>query len=154
MAKATKTRQLTNDERAAKLIELVNQKKAAIEQAERPNYITKMILSWSETGSTDTINLNVQSDPRVFIKLLAHLRTQETAFNAAAAELGITDVPFTWQGHTIEQWKTDIQTRLNRAQLSKLKEDLKKYEDVLNASISEEKRTEMKLNAIAAELGV
>lgn len=152
MAKA-KTKQLSNDERAAKLIELVNQKRAAIAQAEKPNYVTNMVFSMSEDGATDTFNLNIHTNPKTFVKILAHLRTKEAAFNAAAVELGIVDIPFTWQTYTTEQWKSDIVKRLNRVQISKLREDLKKIEDVLNDSISEEKRTQLKLDAIAAELG-
>jgi len=153
MAKALKSIKQSNDERAARLIEIVNQKKAAIAQAEKPTYITNLSFSPTENGTGDRININTITEPKQFISILAVLREKETAFQLAAEELGITNLQFTWQGYSVEDWKTDLITRLNKVQISKLKDELKVYESKVNALISPEKRAEMELAALEAELG-
>lgn len=153
MAKATKPVQLSNDDRAARLIEIVNQKKAAIAQAERPTYLTNLSFSPSENGSTDRINLNVITEPKHFVSILAVLREKENAFNSAANELGLSDVTFQWQGYSVEDWKADLVTRLNKVQINKRKDELKVLEAKVNALISPEKRAQMELDALEAEIG-
>lgn len=153
MAKQVKTVQSSNDERAEKLISILNQKKAEIAKAEKPTYLTNLSFSVTETGANDRININVITEPKQFIAILAILREKEVAFQLAAEELGLVDVPFTWQGYSVEDWKTDLVTRLNKVQINKRKEELKILEAKVNTLISPEKRAQMELDALEREIG-
>ena len=75
------------------------------------------------------------------------------AWDEAAKDLGV-DMKFDWFGFSVEDWKSDLQTRINKIQITKKKAELEALESKLNLLISPEMRTQMEIDAISKELGI
>lgn len=143
---------LTHDEKIEKLFEVVSQKKAEIAKAEKPNYATNCTFGFTEESAANRINLQTTTDLKTFVTILAFLNERETSFELAKEELGLMELKFTWMGFTVEDWRKDIQTRINKIQINKKKEELESLNSRLNALISPEMRATMELEAIEKEL--
>jgi hypothetical protein len=72
-------------------------------------------------------------------------------YETAAAMLSY-DGEFKWQGFTLEQWRADIQTRMNKIQITAKRKELEDMEKQLNNLISPERRREMELEALTKKL--
>ena len=142
----------SNDERAQKLIEIIQLKKKEIEQAEKPQYRTNCMFNYTEGMATGGINLQVQQDLVVLVNILSFLNNKEASFDLTTEELGLTDLKFTWQGHSVADWKADIQTRINKIQIKKKKDELAVYESKLNNIISPERKAQMELDELERSL--
>jgi chaperonin cofactor prefoldin len=86
--------------------------------------------------------VKIQNDESIesLVRTLASFRVREEAFNKASKELGV-DVEFKLNGHSIDDIKEDIKTRIkvvsNKTKLDKLKEAKKELEGLIS---DEEKR--------------
>mgnify|MGYP001270327641 CR=1 FL=1 len=140
------------DKQTMDLIKKVQQQKAEIEKAERPNWITNCSFSYVE-GSAKTVNLHVCRDVREMVCIAAFLKDREKSYDAASKELGVEAPPFQWDGFTVKDWMSDIKTRIDKVQIESKKKKLETLEARLNKIVSPELRAKMELEAIAAELG-
>lgn len=140
------------DKKTLDLIQLVKTQKAEIAKAERPNWKTNRSFSYVE-GSSQIINLAVESNVKNLILIAAFLQDKELSYKKAATALGVENPgEFTWGGSPVADWIDDLKLRIAKIQIEAKKKKLELLESRLNAVISPELRAEMELEAIASEL--
>ena len=150
-------KKMTTDEKDAKveqLLAIVAKQKADIAKAERPKWETNCSFGYNEDSNAGRINLQVVSDVDEITKALAFLISKAAAYATAAEILGQPDAKFKWMGYTLEQWKSDFQTRVSKIQITASRKKLEAAETALNGLISQEKREEMKLAELEKQLGL
>ncbi len=135
------------DEQVQELFKIVQEKKSAILKAEKPNWQTNCSFGFDKNSSARQ-NIQVVSDMDELTEMFAFLLRREEYHNKASIELGV-DSKFKWMGFTLDQWKSDIQTRIDKIQISKKKQELEQLESRLNSLISPDLRAEMELSEIA-----
>lgn len=141
---------LTHDEKVQLLFSKLQAKKAEVANAIKPQYITGGQFRYSE-GVSNPIDIVSARDERKLVEILTFLKERSSKYNEAAAELGV-DVNFTWLGFTVDEWTTDLKTRISILQLSKRKAELKELEERVNAIVSPELRRKMEIEALEALL--
>ena len=92
-----------------------------------------------------TININVCSDD-VLLLLLIRLNS----YLMSAVDLGMND--FEISGYSVTAWINDIKSKLDVSGLMKEEYDLKRMESRLNKLLSDDKKTELEIDEIAALL--
>ena len=142
----------TTDERVKELFDSVQEKKLAIEKAERPCWKTSGTFGFSANSAHDRAQIATLTDIRKIIEMYAFLIERKEKSELAAKELGVT-YNFTWLGHSVEEWKEDFQTRVNQISIQEKRKELAEIESRLNSIISPELKAQMELEAIAKLLG-
>ena len=136
------------DEKIKELWDTVIAKKEAIHKAEKPNWITNCSFSFSRSGNVqDTSNIQTISDTKFFVEALGFLMQSEDSFDKAAAELGVKST-FQWRGYSVNDWKTDFKTRIDKIKIADKKKELAALEARLGAIISPELKAELELAEI------
>lgn len=138
------------DKKTRALFEIVQKKKGEIKAAEKPQWKTNCAFYFTESPK-DPFNLQITTDIGNLVRALAFLYEKEAAYKVAAKDLGV-DIPFSWHGYSTEQWKVDIQARIDKIQIEKKKKELEALEKRLDAILSPELKAEMELEAITKEL--
>jgi len=138
----------TTDERVKELFDSVQEKKLAIEKAERPCWKTSGTFGFSANSAHDRAQIATLTDIRKIIEMYAFLIERKEKSVLAAKELGVT-YNFTWLGHSVEEWKEDFQTRVNQISIQEKRKELAEIESRLNSIISPELKAQMELEAIS-----
>jgi hypothetical protein len=138
----------TTDEKVKDLFNSVQEKKLAIEKAERPCWLTSGNFGYSTNSAHDRINVQIVSDYRKIVEMYAFLIDRKEKSEKSANELGV-DYKFTWLGFTVDEWKNDFQTRVNQLSIQEKRNELAEIEARLNAIISPDLRAQMELEAIS-----
>lgn len=146
---ATKTK--TTDEKIKELFQIVQEKKLAIEKAERPCWKTSGNFGFSANSAHDRSNVFTITDVRKLVEMLSFLNERKEKSEGAAQELGV-EFNFTWLGFTVDEWKSDFQTRVNQISIIEKRKELKECEARLNLVLSPELRAEMEVDAITKQL--
>jgi len=144
-----------NDQNAQTLalIEEVKKQKVEIAKFERANWLTNCVFSYIENDTNKSISLHVASDLKELINIVAFLMAKSVDYNDAITMLNIEHAPkFTWCGFTVDDWVTDVKTRINKIQLSTKRKKLESLESRLSAIITPELRAKMELDAITSEM--
>ena len=76
-----RTKKTDPDDKIMALLDNVKAQKAAIAEAERPNYKTNMTFSFVDGNLAQAVNLRVASDVAQLLKILAHVRMAATAYH-------------------------------------------------------------------------
>lgn len=140
------------DTKTLQLIAEVKKQKSEIARADRPTWRTNCSFSQNE-GSSQTVNLQVESDVRRLIQIAAFIEQKHVGYALAASSLSVESPPqFAWGGFSLEDWLEDIKTRLMKIQISAKRRKLEVLEERLNSIISPELRAQIELEAIASEL--
>ena len=144
----------TPDDKIDALLADVKQQKEAIAEAEKPTYRTNRTFSFTDGDLNRSINLAVVSDVGALLKMAGFVMSQFQGYVTAAQSLlpGETAPCFTWCGFTAEDWLHDIGLRISQVTLKAKKERLARAEERLNSLLSPERRRELELAAIEAEL--
>ena len=148
MAKNTATKK-TGDELVQELFDKVQSKKAALAQANKPCWNTSGSFGYSPSNPSGDINIKTLNDKRKIVDMLAFLMDRARAHSEAASALGVT-AAFSWQGFTLNEWKSDFQTRVDQLMYTEKKKELDQLEARLDAILSPEMKRTMELNTIAA----
>jgi hypothetical protein len=135
------------DKKVQEFFKVVQQKKTEIAKAEKPDWKTNCSFSYNK-DSGSRINLQVVADVEELVMMLAFLIDKNQSFDKAQSFLG-TDLEFKWMGFTFNEWKSDIQTRINKVQISKKKKELEALESRLDKLISPELKAQMELDEIS-----
>lgn len=138
------------DKKVQELFKIVQIKKAEITKAEKPNWVTNCSFSYNRDSSY-RMNLQTITDLDELASMLAFLIDWDDSQRKALEILGITG-SLKWHGYTLEEWKEDIQTRVNKIQISEKKIELEILEKRLNSLISPELKAEMELADITKQL--
>ena len=133
------------------LFKKVEAKKLLIEKLKRPEYRTNQMFSYTE-DTREVVNLNTIGNVAGFVKILAHLLTQEQAHKKACEKLVVHGVPFKWQNHSMADWFHDIKIKVANLNIKNEKQELQRLEDKLNRLVSPEMKRKLELEAIAKEL--
>ncbi len=97
------------------------------------------------TMGSNNINLNVCSDNKLQLLLILL-----NAYLMSAKDLGMDD--FEISGYNVTTWIKDIKSKLEVSSLKKQQVDLKTMERKLDKLLSDDKKTELELDEIAALL--
>ena len=138
------------DEQVQKLFAIVQAKKEEISKAEKPNWETNGTFGYDKY-SASRINIHVTSDIEELVSILGHVIEKEKSFQSAQSILG-TDATFKWMGFTLKEWQYDIQTRINKIQIKKKKDELETLERRLDSLVSPELKRQMELDEITKML--
>ena len=138
----------TTDELVKELFDSVQEKKLAIEKAERPCWETSGNFGYSANSGHDRVNIQTVTDVRKLVEMYAFLIDREEKSESAAKDLGV-EYKFTWLGFSVEEWKNDFQTRVNQISIQEKRKELSEIESRLNAIISPELKAQMELEAIS-----
>lgn len=134
------------DEQVQKLFQVVQAKKAEIAKAEKPNWETNCSFGYIKDSSSRT-NIQVVADVEELVHILGFLIEKQKAFESAQSILD-TGLTFKWMGYTLDQWQSDIKTRIDKIQITKKKKDLEALESRLDKLISPELKAKMELEEI------
>lgn len=129
-----------NDERVLQLKKVIGEKKAELKSVKRFTPITNCVLDLEG----QKYNLNVLQ--------LADLRSLLVRLNMyliSAKDLGIK---LEIAGYNIDEWITDIKSKIEIFEYKKKESELKTLEAKLDKMLSDEKKTELELDEIAALL--
>ncbi|GBG14812.1 secretin [Novimethylophilus kurashikiensis] len=146
------TEQLTADQKVEKLLAAVAVQRKEVDaldaQTKRPwETNCSFKLEWA------AVPVNLQTAPLTMVlSLTAELVMRRSASAEAARILGLEDATITLSGFSYEAWEADFKKRVA---IIRLQEKRKKLDDVearLNQLVSPEKRREMELAAVEAEL--
>lgn len=141
------------DQKTIKLIAEVKKRREEISRLERPNWKTNCSFTYDEERLNNAVNLHVERDIKKLISYYAFLRSKESFYIAAAAEMKLEQFPdFVWCSFPVADWMADIQTRINQIQISDKRKNLELLESRLNAVVSPELKAQMELEAIEKEL--
>ena len=141
-----------NDKVVQELFAKVQEKKKEITKAEKPNWNTNCSFGFVKESS-QRCNIQTISDIDDLIEIFAFLVDKSAAFDKACSLLEVKDRTFKWLGFTLEEWQTDIRTRITRIQITKKKQELESLEKRLDSLVSPELRAELELKAISEALG-
>lgn len=145
------TTKKTTDQLVKELFDQVQEKKLAIEKAEKPCWQTSCTFAYSADSAHDRKDIRVMNDVRKIVDMLAFLIDRKEKSEKAAQELGV-EHKFTWLGFSLDEWKSDFQTRVNQISIQERRKELAEIEARLNAIISPELKAQMELEALAALL--
>ncbi len=138
----------TTDQKVRELFDLVQEKKLAIEKAERPCWSTGGNFGFSSNSAHDRTNVQTVNDVRKIVEMYAFLIDRKEKSEKAAEELGVK-YSFTWLGFTVNEWFNDFSIRVNQISLQEKRKELAEIESRLNAIISPELKAQMELDAIS-----
>ena len=131
-----------NDDRILELKKQIGAKKKSISER-KVKFIpeTNCVLNMDRM----TINLNVCSDDALLLLLI-----RLNSYLMSAKDLNMAD--FEISGYSVTAWIKDIKSKLEVSGLKKEESDLKKMESKLDKLLSDDKKTELEIDEIAALL--
>ena len=142
----------TQDELVQRLFNVAQEKKKAIEKAEKPNWLTNSSFSYDEDGSSRR-NIRVINSVAELVKMQAFLIEKRNSYEEASKMLEY-EIPFTWLGFSFEEWSSDFKVMATKINITKEKQKLEAIEEKLDGLISPELKRQMELEAISKELGL
>lgn len=131
-----------NDERVLQLKEIIDKKKAELKAVKRFVPITNCVLDLDN----QRYNLNVLQ-----LNDLKLLLVKLNMYFMSAKDLGIIELEFS--GYNVAEWMTDIKNKIDIFEHKAKEAELKTLEAKLDKMLSDEKKTELELDEIAALLG-
>ena len=147
------------DQQVLDLFNLVRTKQSEISKSERPKWTTTCVFSYSpdDTNAGSRVNIQTVTDISKLTDILGFLIQKFEYYNKALEAIGNTKINignFSWMGFSIDDWKSDIISRINQISVKAKKKELDTLSDRLNAIVSPEQRREMELEAIKKELSL
>lgn len=131
-----------NDDRILELKKQIEDKRKAISE-KKIRFVPETNCVLNMDGIT--INLNVCSDDALVLLLI-----RLNSYLMSAVDLGMPD--FEISGYSVTDWIKDIKSKLEVSSLKKEETDLKKMESKLDKLLSNDKKTEIKIDEIASLL--
>lgn len=128
------------------LYKVVQDKKAAIQKAEKPSWETNCAFRYNKENSAST-NIQVCGDVDELTFMLGFLFEKKRGFEEAQKFLGVKG-KFRWLGYSFEDWSTDIKTRIDKIEITAKKKELQVLEERLDALVSPDMKRQMELAEI------
>jgi hypothetical protein len=128
------------------LFEVVQQKKAEIAKAEKPNWLTNCAFRFN-LESSSSINLQVCSEIETLINILGFLCEKKRGHDEAISLLGLSST-FKWLNFTFDEWCSDIKTRIDKINISAKRKELEILESRLDNLVSPELKRKLELEEI------
>ena len=130
-----------NDERVLQLKKIIEDKKAELKAAKRFTPLTNCVLDLD--GQKYNLNVLQMADLQL---LLVKLNMYLMSANSLNINLEIA-------GYNIAEWIADIKSKIEIFEYKKKESELRALETKLDKMLSDEKKTELELDEIAALLG-
>lgn len=130
-----------NDERVLQLKEIIDKKKAELKTVGRFTPLTNCVLNFDNQN----YNLNVLQ-----LNELKFLLVKLNMYLMSAKDLGMSD--FHFSGYHIVDWMDDVKSKIEIFEYKAKEAELKALEAKLDKMLSDEKKTELELDEIAALL--
>ena len=140
--------QLTKDQIIEQMMVKLSAKKAEVELAIKPSYLTGGSFRYSEGSISGAVDITTVRDERKLVEIAAFLSERSNAYQDAAIELGC-EVKFSWLGFTKVEWMTDLKTRVSVLQIAKRKAELLELETLVNKQVSPALREAWEMATIA-----
>lgn len=131
-----------NDERVLQLKEIIDKKRAELKAVNRFVPVTNCVLDLDN----QKYNLNVLQ-----LNDLKLLLVKLNMYFMSAKNLGIIELELS--GYNVAEWMTDIKSKIEIFEHKAKEAELKALEAKLDKMLSDEKKTELELDEIAALLG-
>lgn len=141
-----------NDQKIEQYRQAVEAKRSELGERPRPNYVTNQLLKLDPTDSKK-LNLNLISTPAHCVEVVRQLMIQSMAHDKANDALG-TDIKFEIDGYTIDDWISDIKSRLSVIQWNNKKVNLDAMDRKLAELLSEDAKKAKAIDDFAGELGL
>lgn len=138
---------IKNDELVLQLIAKVKDKKKEINDAQKPKWETSCTIGYNPENVQDRINIQTTTDLNKLVDLYGFLTMREESSKIAAKNLGLK-ISTKYMGYTFEDWKTDIQSRVNQININLKKKELEELEARLDKLVTPEQRREIELAEI------
>lgn len=138
--KGSATMATKNDERVLQLKEIIDKKKLELKGAKKFTPMTNCILDME--GQKYNLNVLQLNDLQMLLVRL-------NMYLMSAKDLGIN---LEISGYNITEWITDIKCKIEIFEYKQKEADLKALEAKLDKMLSDEKKTELELDEIAALL--
>lgn len=135
---------LTEDQKIELMLAKLEQKRAEVERADKPCYLTGGNFKYSEDTPNGGIDITTVRDERKLVAIAAFLIERSNAYEQAAKELG-SDATFTWLGFKKDEWMSDLQTKVNILQIAKKRAELRDLEALVNELVSPELQKRIKM---------
>jgi len=134
-----------NDQKIHDLLKLAEKKRAEIKKIEKPTWLTNCSFSFNPELSSTRVNLHTIQQVAQIVEMWAFLLMRADYFEKAAGELNVKKSDYVWQGYPIDQWKTDLQLRIDVIGVSKKKKQLELIEAELGTLLSPEEKERQRL---------
>lgn len=134
----------TSDELAQELFNKVQIRKAELENAEKLNWQTSGLFGFNADTANGRFQIQTMTDTRKITDILTFLLERARSYNEATAILGL-NLNFSWLGYTLEEWTTDLKTRVTILQKETKRKELQAMETKLNNLISPELKAKLEL---------
>jgi len=140
-----------NDDKIKALMKTVEDKRSAIGFKPRSSWQTNGIFKFGDGSSH--MNLNTVNSPALIVGALAHILRDGKSHEEAAEILGVSGATeILYDGYVLSDWIHDFKLRCEQITFEEEKAKLNRLEVQLKKMISEDTRTEMALDVIAAIL--
>ena len=131
-----------NDDRILELKKQVENKKKEIAK-ENVKFVPETNLVIEINGIKTNINVLNEKDLKSLLVIL-------NMYRMSSADLEMND--FEISGYKVDEWMNDIRAKINMKTLKNEEAELKRLEEKLDKLLSEDKKTELELDSIAALL--
>lgn len=131
-----------NDDRILELKKQVENKKKEIAK-KNVKFVPETNLVIEINGQKMNINVLSEKDLNSFLVIL-------NMYRMSSADLEMND--FEISGYKVDQWINDVKAKINMKTLKNEEAELKRLEEKLDKLLSEDKKTELELDSIAALL--
>lgn len=131
-----------NDDRILELKKQVENKKKEIAK-KNVKFVPETNLIIEINGQKTNINVLSEKDLNSLLVIL-------NMYRMSSADLEMND--FEISGYKVDQWMNDVRAKINMKTLKNEEAELKRLEEKLDKLLSEDKKTELELDSIAALL--
>lgn len=131
-----------NDDRILELKKQVENKKKEIAK-KNVKFVPETNLIIEINGQKTNINVLSEKDLNSLLVIL-------NMYRMSSADLEMND--FEISGYKIDKWMNDVRAKINMKTLKNEEAELKRLEEKLDKLLSEDKKTELELDSIAALL--
>lgn len=131
-----------NDDRILELKKQVENKKKEIAK-KNVKFVPETNLVIEINGQKTNINVLSEKDLKSLLVIL-------NMYRMSSADLEMND--FEISGYKVDQWMNDVRAKINMKTLKNEEAELKRLEEKLDKLLSEDKKTELELDSIAALL--
>lgn len=131
-----------NDDRILELKKQVENKKKEIAK-KNVKFVPETNLIIEINGQKTNINVLSENDLKSLLVIL-------NMYRMSSADLEMND--FEISGYKVDKWMNDVRAKINMKTLKNEEAELKRLEEKLDKLLSEDKKTELELDSIAALL--
>ena len=131
------------------LFDRLELKKAEVDKAEKPVYVTGGHFRYSESGYV--MDITTERNQSKLVDALTFLIGKSENHKKACEELSL-NLEFKWMGFTYDEWFADIKTRIDSINIAKRRAELQALEIKINAVLPPEVKQAIELKKIQLAL--